>query len=72
MYLPTLPMDADDVLTNVIQFDGLCQIASEDLMLATRIASLSLVGWRIFGCLTRVVFARANAREAEFREKIEA
>ncbi len=71
MYLPSLPRDADDVVANAIQFDGVCQIESADLMLATRIASLSLVGWRIFGAITRSVYARANPREIEFRARIE-
>jgi hypothetical protein len=71
MYVPVLPSDHVGVIANVIQFDGVCQIRTEDLLLANRIASLSLVGWRIFGSLTRVVFARANPREAQFREAIE-
>jgi hypothetical protein len=71
MYLPVLPSDRAEVIANVIQFDGVCQIRTEDLLLANRIASLSLVGWRIFGSLTRVVFARANPREEQFREAIE-
>ncbi len=71
MYLPVLPTDGEDVIANVIQFDGVCQIASDHLMLATRIASLSLVGWRIFASMVRVVFSRANPREADLREKIE-
>jgi hypothetical protein len=71
MYLPVLPSDRAEVIANVVQFDGVCQIRTEDLILANRIASLSLVGWRIFGSLTRVVFARANQREEQFREAIE-
>ena len=71
MYLPVLASDRAEVIANVIQFDGVCQIRTEDLLLANRIASLSLVGWRIFGSLTRVVFARANPREEQFREAIE-
>jgi len=71
MYLPLLPIDDDNVLCNVVQFDGVCQIRSADLLLANRIASLSLVGWRIFGSFARTVIVRANTREAEMRSAIE-
>jgi hypothetical protein len=71
MYLPVFPSDEEDVLCNVIQFDGICQVGSKDLALAGRIASLSVVGWRIFASFSRVVFARANQRECEMREAIE-
>jgi hypothetical protein len=61
MYLPLFPSDAADVLCNAIDFDGICQIRSENLLLASRIASLTLVGWRIF----RFVFADGGcARES--------
>jgi hypothetical protein len=46
MYLPVTRDDDHDVVGNVIQFDGICQIRLADLLLANRIASLSLVGWR--------------------------
>lgn len=71
MYLPVLPSDDSDILCNVIQFDGMCQIRSSDLLLSTRIASLSLVGWRMFASFSRTVLARANPRETEMRVAIE-
>jgi hypothetical protein len=71
MYLPLLPIDDDDVLCNVVQFDGICQIRSVDLLLANRVASLSLVGWRIFGSFARTVIVRANAREGQMRLALE-
>jgi hypothetical protein len=49
----------------------LCQIRLPELLLAVRVASLSLVGWRIFGSFTRMVFARANPNEVCFRSAIE-
>jgi hypothetical protein len=67
MYLPPLPDDALDVVCNEIDFDGICQIRSSDLVLANRIASLSLVGWRIFASFSRMVIARANQRECDMR-----
>ena len=71
MYLPPLPTDSSEVVCNAIKFDGICQIRSNDLMLANRIASLTLVGWRIFACFSRVVLARANSRECDLRIAIE-
>jgi len=71
MYLPPFPSDAADVWCNAIDFDGICQIRSESLLLASRIASLTLVGWRIFASFSRTVVARANPRECEMRIAIE-
>ncbi|MGA9624587.1 MAG: hypothetical protein WBL65_02820 [Bryobacteraceae bacterium] len=71
MYLPLLPADDAGVICNVINFDGICQIRSSDLALANRLASLSLVGWRIFAAFSRVVVARANPRETEMRSSLE-
>ncbi len=71
MYLPVLPDDDDDVIGNVIPFDGICQIRSAELLLANRLVSLSLVGWRIFASVARTAIARANPREAELRQAVE-
>jgi hypothetical protein len=71
MYLPVLPTDNADVICNVINFDGICQIRSTDLALANRVASLSLVGWHIFASFSRMVVARANPRECEMRTALE-
>lgn len=71
MYLPVLPDDPEDVVGNVISFEGICQIRSSDLFLARRVASLSVVGWRIFASFTRTVMARANPREVELRMAVE-
>jgi len=71
MYLPPLPDDRDEVIGNVIQFEGPCQIQTADLLLANRLASLSLVGWRIFASFARIVVARASSREVEIRTAVE-
>ncbi len=71
MYLPPLPDDPLDVIGSEIQFDGVCQIRTPDLWLATRAASLSLLGWRIFASFSRTVLARANPREVELRTAFE-
>jgi len=52
-----------------VVFDGVIQIRLDDLLLATRHASLSLVGWRIFGSLVRTIMVRAGASETEMRSK---
>ena len=70
MYLPVLPDDGPDVIGNVIQFDGICQIRSSELLLSHRLASLSLAGWRIFASFARTVIARANPREALIRSTL--
>jgi len=71
LYLPPLPNE--DVLTlgYAIRFDGVAQIRMEDLLLAKRLGSLSLVGWRIFGSFARVLISRAGDGEAELRAKLQ-
>ena len=71
MYLPALPSDGPDVLCNAIKFDGICQIRNADMALSNRIASLSLVGWRIFASFSRMVIARATPRESQMRSALE-
>lgn len=68
MYLPPLSVDAEEVLFNVIDFDGIVQVELENLLLATRHASLSLVGWRVFGSLVRNIMVRATEGEEKMRE----
>jgi hypothetical protein len=67
MYLPPLPGDSDDTIANSILIDGLVQVRLSDLLLATRHASLSLVGWRIFGSLLRSILVRAGEEETLLR-----
>lgn len=70
MYIPPLPDDPTDVVGNEVHFDGVCQIRQESLLVANRVASLSLLGWRIFGCFARNFIARANPREVEIRKAV--
>lgn len=70
MYLPPLPGDSRNVVANAVVFDGVIQIRLDDLLLATRHASLTLVGWRIFGSLVRTIMVRAGASETEMRSKV--
>lgn len=67
MYLPRLSSDSDDILANVIVFDGIVQIHLADLQMATRHASLSLIGWRIFGSQLRTIMVRAEESEIKMR-----
>ncbi|KYC40566.1 hypothetical protein WA1_25960 [Scytonema hofmannii PCC 7110] len=67
MYLPRLNSDSEDVLANCIIFDGVVQISLDDLQMAAREASLSLIGWRIFGSLLRTIMVRAGESEVKLR-----
>lgn len=67
MYLPRLDGDSENVIANSILFDGIIQIRLDDLLIATRHASLSLVGWRIFGSLVRTILVRSGESEIEMR-----
>lgn len=68
MYLPPLPGDPEDAIANAVIFDGVCQIRLDDLLVSTRHASLSLVGWRIFGSLVRSILVRTGSSEVAMRE----
>lgn len=70
MYLPPLPGDGETVLANAVLFDGVIQIRLEDLLMSARHASLSLVGWRIFGSLVRTIMVRAGESEIKLRTSI--
>lgn len=70
MYLPLLPDDPARAIANAVSFDGIVQVRLEQLLLATRYASLSLVGWRIFGSLVRTIMVRAGESEVKMRSSI--
>jgi hypothetical protein len=44
MYLPLLADDPENVVANAVEFDRIAQARLEDVLLAERVASLSLVG----------------------------
>jgi hypothetical protein len=67
MYLPPLADDSKQVVCHAVEFDGIAQIRTTDLQLATRYASLSLVGWRVFGTLVRNLMARTGEAEVKLR-----
>lgn len=70
MYLPPLPDDPHEVLGNAVEFDGIVHIKLGDLLMSTRHASLSLVGWHIFGSLVRTIVVRAGESEVKMRSNI--
>ncbi len=70
MYLPPLPNDPSDIIGNALVFDGIVQVRLDDLLMATRLASLSLVGWRIFGSLVRTIMTRAGDTEVRMRSSV--
>ncbi len=70
LYLPPTYMDVRDgtnVIAQEVFLDGVALIRNEALQLATRSASMSLVGWRMFGSLTRQLFTRTTANETSLR-----
>lgn len=62
-YLPVLPDDGPDVMCNVALLDPLQVIANDQVNLAERRASLSLVGQRMFGALVRELLVRETEHE---------
>ena len=66
-YLPVLPDDHPDVMCNVALLDPLQVIANEQVNLAERRASLSLLGWRMFGALVRELLVREAEHEVLMR-----
>jgi hypothetical protein len=66
-YLPPLPDDAPDVLFNVVQLDPFAQARKEDIIVAERRASMTLIGWRVFGALLRSLEVREGAEEVDVR-----
>ncbi|MBD2626069.1 hypothetical protein [Trichormus variabilis] len=70
MYLPPFGDDSSDIVGNSLLFDGIVQIHLDDLLLAQRHASLSLVGWRIFGSMVRSILVRAGEDEVKMRSSI--
>jgi hypothetical protein len=63
MYLPRFDDDSPNVIANSIVFDGVVKIHLQDLLFATRHASLSLVGWRIFSALVGTIMVRTGESE---------
>ncbi len=69
MYLPPLPNDPADVIANAVEFDGFAQARLGDILLAERVASLSLVGWRMFASHLRSILTRTGESEVQLRTR---
>jgi hypothetical protein len=67
LYLPRLAGDTSEVLFNMISFQQLAVLDSAAIPTVQRVASMSLVGWRAFNILVRIVIGRAGDEEAGFR-----
>lgn len=67
-YLPPLPDDSEDVLFNVAYLDPICTCSNEAVNLATRRASLTLFGWRLFGVIARELLIRGAEFEDAMRK----
>jgi hypothetical protein len=66
-FLPALADDDPDVLYNIAHLDPLAVISNENINLSERRASLTLVGWRMFGALTRGLLIREAEQEEAMR-----
>jgi hypothetical protein len=74
MYLPPTPEDLrinPGIICNIINLDGAATIRNENLGLAFRHASMSLVAWRMFACQARAIVARAGRSEVVMRAAYE-
>jgi hypothetical protein len=66
IYLPPLPSQPD-VLYNVAHLDRVAQSTNDAVNKAERFASMTLIGWRVFGALLRNIQTRAGEHEPEMR-----
>jgi hypothetical protein len=67
LYLPPLDDDDDDVLFNVVHLDEQAQCANRDLLTVERRASMTLIGWRVYGALLRTLQVRETTEEITLR-----
>ncbi len=66
-YLPPLPDDDADVLFNVVLVDPFAQCSNQMLALTERRASMTVLGWRLFGAVLRSIQVREAAEEVAIR-----
>ena len=68
MYLPPLEADLErGILGFAVSFDGVCNIGNAEIQTATRLASASLVGWRVYCAMLQSVLTRAGTDEIALR-----
>jgi hypothetical protein len=69
MYLPPFDFDLEQgILGYAVSFDGVCNIGNSEIQSSTRLASVSLVGWRVFCAMLQSVLTRASADEIALRK----
>jgi hypothetical protein len=66
-YLPPLPDDENEVLFNVVHIDEPAQCTNDTLAVVERRASMTLLGWRVFGALLRSLQVREAKEEPDIR-----
>lgn len=66
-YLPPLPDDDMHILFNIVHLDPFAQARKDDVAIAERRASMTLIGWRVFGALLRSLEVREGAEEVDIR-----
>jgi hypothetical protein len=72
MYLPPTETNLEQgVLGFALVFDGICSISNSHVQMATRLASSSLVGWRVFCAMRQSVLTRAGDDEIALRKVFE-
>jgi hypothetical protein len=67
LYLPPLTDDADEVAFNEIRFNHFAVLESAQIPTVQRVHSMSLIGWRAFAALLRLVITRTGDDEVGFR-----
>jgi len=67
VYLPAMPDDDPDILFNVAHLYPLAQCANAALVVAERRASMTLIGWRVFGGVLRSIQVREAEGQAQIR-----
>jgi hypothetical protein len=67
-YLPPLPdQEEEGVLYNVVLLESHAQAENQHLPLMQRYASMTVLGWRVFGALLRTLQVREAEGEADLR-----
>ena len=66
-YLPQLPDDEPDVLFTLVRVDPFAQCRNDALELTERRASMTVIGWRVFGAALRSIQVREAEGEVDIR-----
>jgi hypothetical protein len=61
-------VDSPADIDQIVQLDPFAQARKEDVAVAERRASMTLIGWRVFGALLRSLEVREGAEEVDIRK----